>query len=311
MYHTMFEPLGVDNYIYGLVAGTNLTVFHIPLIMVTQLGSPYIWIIITMLILLLGNRDLKKFSGVLLIALMYSTVIVDDLKSLFLRTRPAGIIDNFFLFATGTAFPSGHAATSFLVAVVFGAFAGKKYAWIGYLLAVLVSLSRVLLGVHYLTDIIGGAILGLVMGWVVVYVANRLGFCCHGGAITIIPGVDAVSMFFEKAIKGKDNIIVGAVVAGLILLTVVSVMKQYVLTLAVIAVVSIVIVLLFAMMAVDRKNAILAAISLSAIGLTSSLSASLLGNYLLSLVIVLVTAIVLMLMPAVVSRATEAPQVTS
>lgn len=76
-------------------------------------------------------------------------------------------------------FVSGHATNSFAIATMFSLRLRKYYKYITLLLifwAVLVSYSRMHLGVHYPTDIIGGAILGttisMIMYWVYKKVAN-------------------------------------------------------------------------------------------------------------------------------------------
>lgn len=61
-------------------------------------------------------------------------------------------------------FVSGHAANSFAIALFFGLFLKRRFKYALHLLlfwAVVVSYTRLYLGVHYPSDIIGGCILGL------------------------------------------------------------------------------------------------------------------------------------------------------
>ncbi len=61
------------------------------------------------------------------------------------------------------SFPSGHTAMSFLFAVVLSDMY-PKYMYLFYTIAVLTALSRLYLGVHYLSDVVGGALIGITIG---------------------------------------------------------------------------------------------------------------------------------------------------
>jgi undecaprenyl-diphosphatase len=60
------------------------------------------------------------------------------------------------------SFPSGHAATSFAAATMLS-FASPRLAPFLFLLAAAISFSRVYVGVHYPLDVIGGAVLGVLV----------------------------------------------------------------------------------------------------------------------------------------------------
>ncbi len=65
---------------------------------------------------------------------------------------------------TDYSFPSGHAAATFAAAVALSrAWPAGTVAW--YLLAALISYSRLYLGVHYPSDVVAGALVGLACGW--------------------------------------------------------------------------------------------------------------------------------------------------
>ncbi|ETA79577.1 phosphatase PAP2 family protein [Youngiibacter fragilis] len=70
------------------------------------------------------------------------------------------------------SFPSGHTAMSFAVAGVF-LFTGHRYRKPFLAFAAYVSISRVYLNVHYLTDILGGIVLGLLVSYVTVRWVGR------------------------------------------------------------------------------------------------------------------------------------------
>lgn len=65
------------------------------------------------------------------------------------------------------SFPSGHALAMFAIAAAVYHY-NKKAGMLLYVTAILTGISRVVVGVHYPSDIIGGAVLGIIVGWLTV-----------------------------------------------------------------------------------------------------------------------------------------------
>lgn len=86
---------------------------------------------------------------------------------LWSRPRPfiahASDIHSIGLFVQPESFPSNHAFITFGVATAFWLTGYKKVAVFLYILAILIILARVAGGVHYPSDVIGGALLGIVV----------------------------------------------------------------------------------------------------------------------------------------------------
>lgn len=80
-------------------------------------------------------------------------------------------------FGGNYGFVSSHAANSFSLAFFLIHFLKSKKSFLGPLLVVwafLVSYSRIYLGVHYPGDILGGALLGITLAWIVFYVYQKI-----------------------------------------------------------------------------------------------------------------------------------------
>ena len=70
------------------------------------------------------------------------------------------------------SFPSGHSAFFFAMATAIYLY-NKKWGIGFFLAAILMNISRVIAGVHYPSDINGGAIIGIIVAYVVFYFAER------------------------------------------------------------------------------------------------------------------------------------------
>lgn len=125
-----------------------------------------------------ASRRRFPLGGVLAaVSYAVATVLANILKPAFDRPRPpAGHSEIHPLVAlSGSAsMPSGHAAGAFAAAVAVG-LVHPRLRWPLLLLAALIALSRVWLGVHYLTDVIAGAALGCVVAYAAFRVAAIIG----------------------------------------------------------------------------------------------------------------------------------------
>jgi undecaprenyl-diphosphatase len=90
--------------------------------------------------------------------------VVLAIKFAIRRSRPQGEWGAIYRSTDPHSFPSGHAARTILIAILVS---GMGPAWLAVVLwvwAPLVALSRVAMGLHYLSDIVGGELLGVLAG---------------------------------------------------------------------------------------------------------------------------------------------------
>ncbi|GHU55600.1 phosphatase PAP2 family protein [Clostridia bacterium] len=152
---------------------------------ITRLGDKGLfWIVLA--VVLMVPKQTRKPAIIMAIALVFDVILVNGiLKHVFARERP-------FDFDWGTfnyfypdlvkrpedfSFPSGHTAASFAGAVAF--ILGLRSKWIddtkkpnlltlrilgvvGIILAFLIGFSRIYIGVHYASDVIGGVVIGII-----------------------------------------------------------------------------------------------------------------------------------------------------
>ncbi|GMQ56685.1 phosphatase PAP2 family protein [Vallitalea sediminicola] len=136
--------------------------------------SMYIWIILIVVLLCIKKtRKLGIVAGISFVV----TLIVGEiiLKNIIDRARPfiTYNLDVIVKKPTSFSFPSGSTALSF---AVFGAFlfSKNKYGIVIYVFAVIIAFSRIYLGLHYFSDVVGGMVLGIVLAYWVDRVEKKL-----------------------------------------------------------------------------------------------------------------------------------------
>ena len=148
------------------------------------LGVTFIYneiIIAILLTILLFWRKRDEWILPLWITMLATALISLILKITVHRQRPfatgvipllSGIADNIKYHVWDFSFPSFDSAFIFCTVPIMSKFFPKfKYVWIS--LAVLVAFSRVYVGVHYLSDVISGALIGYIIGVLIIEFENR------------------------------------------------------------------------------------------------------------------------------------------
>jgi undecaprenyl-diphosphatase len=125
----------------------------------------------------IGSTDRLQQALALSIALGVESLIVNQgVKRLFRRERPTTSGDDRFDVRTPStsSFPSGHASSATFAAIILISFTRWPWGipWVG--VAVVIALSRVVVRIHHLSDIVGGIITGAVLGAIAVPIIHSL-----------------------------------------------------------------------------------------------------------------------------------------
>ena len=169
------ESFYIDEIANEILQIDNTQSFHLIATWITELGSVPFLVTTTIFLsiyFIFSNKYTRWTVMFLLVNMLGISAITSLLKMIFQRERPA-IFAQFD--GVGYSFPSGHttgaiAFYGFCAYVVWRS--GKKH--VGRILltlfltvlAVMVALSRIMLGVHYFTDIIAGA--AIATSWLII-----------------------------------------------------------------------------------------------------------------------------------------------
>src|SRR5665647_499977 len=133
----------------------------------TFTANPLFTMLVTVALYLGGYR---KEALVLAAVFLVTMSVTFGLKFLIVRPRPddLGAVPQL----PDPAFPSGHTSNAFSFATTLSYYHRKVapflFAW-----AILIAFSRVFLGFHYFTDVLGGAAVGIVISLVITRIAKR------------------------------------------------------------------------------------------------------------------------------------------
>lgn len=115
------------------------------------------------------NQNNRKALGISFLAFVLSRgILVEVVRKIVPRNRPFLSYEVVQLIAKGMekSFPSGHAAAFFAIAAGMYLYNKKVGLWL-FVTATIISLARVISGVHYPSDILAGALVGIFSAWFV------------------------------------------------------------------------------------------------------------------------------------------------
>ena len=155
----------IDSYIEGIILSIRNDKLTDIMTIITNISSAYALIVITILLLILIKN--KKIPILIAFNLIFSFLTSQLIKIILRRDRPVNIS---LVNAMGFSYPSGHSMVSM---AYFGFIAYLVYKYIDntivkviliitlFVSIFAIGLSRIYLGVHYFSDVLGGFLLSI------------------------------------------------------------------------------------------------------------------------------------------------------
>jgi len=126
---------------------------------------------IVFLILLLWKKNRLMVISAAASVVLSRLIITEIIKNLLHRARPYEVLETAEKLIKENqdfqSFPSGHAAIFFAIAMAIYFF-NKKLGIAFFVGAVLVGLARIFVGVHWPSDVLAGAIIGIISGIIII-----------------------------------------------------------------------------------------------------------------------------------------------
>jgi undecaprenyl-diphosphatase len=141
--------------------------FRILMIMMTRLGDGWLWYSIGLILLVFGGAQKFLAIGAAMTAAAIGIFLFRTLKHASRRKRPCEIEPHcwsLILPPDKYSFPSGHSITSFAIALSIGMFYPDLQAVL-LVVAFLIASSRIILGMHFLSDVLAGSTIGILLGY--------------------------------------------------------------------------------------------------------------------------------------------------
>jgi undecaprenyl-diphosphatase len=144
----------------------------------TRMGDGWLWYALALVLLAFGGAQRFAAVGAAGSAALIGVGVFKILKRLSHRPRPCQIEPHCWsrvLPPDKFSFPSGHTMTAFSIVLVLSYFyRGVEIPL--YFMAASIAVSRVVLGMHFLSDVLAGAILGVGLGCASLTAFAAMGF---------------------------------------------------------------------------------------------------------------------------------------
>lgn len=141
----------------------------------------YILVAIFLAVLIFSKKTyrekIKIFIFTALSVFVSRIVITEIIRYFYHVSRPfidnSGAVRQLIFHEASGSFPSGHAAFFFALAMAVYLFFNKKWGWLFFVGATIISISRVVAGIHWPYDILAGAIVGIFFSFAVKKILDK------------------------------------------------------------------------------------------------------------------------------------------
>ncbi len=173
-------------------------------------SSPVLWsnlsilgdTLVALVLFLPWIRKRNDLIWALFFAAIVSIAISQGLKHLLAIPRPPAVFSNNTINIIGpiyknNSFPSGHATTIFtIISLLIFTIKNTKLKLFFFLSATLIAVSRVVIGVHWPTDIIGGMLTGFLSSYIGLRIYSRLNKKLADISFSVISGIILILSVF-------------------------------------------------------------------------------------------------------------------
>lgn len=159
VYRESNKPFGFEVEVMGVLVATRSDLLTVPALVFNALGGGVISTLVVPGVIVAGLLLWRRPWGAVyyVVAALASATVTRVIKVVVARPRPEDIL----VHPDFGSFPSGHSANAAVVATALGIIFLRTWVWVaGAAYTVLMMLSRTYLGAHWVSDTIGGMLVG-------------------------------------------------------------------------------------------------------------------------------------------------------